>query len=93
MGVDGLAVPVVANEDGVVILCIFINESVCYKAIDDLTVNHSLVHQISIYSAHIRMLFGQFKRFLGIDNRLLFLTNDFFTCAVSEQTLNCFGIG
>ena len=93
MCVYGFAVSVVANEDGIMILCILIDESVCNKAIDDLSVYHSLVHQISIDSTHIGMLFGQFKRFLGLDPRRHSLADDFFTCVVAEQTSDGIGIG
>ena len=91
--VDGFAVPVVANEDGVVVLGILIDESVLDKAIDDLSVYHSLVHQISIDSTHIGMLFGQFKRFLGLHTWRLSFADDFFTCVASEQTSDGIGIG
>ena len=90
---DGFSVFVFANKDGIVMLGILIDESVLDKAIDDLSVYHSLVHQISIDSTHIGMLFGQFKRFLGLDLLRHSLADDFFTCVVAEQTSDGIGIG
>ena len=67
MSVDGFSVLVFANEDGVVVLGILIDESVLDKAVDDLSFKHSIEHQLSVHSTHIRVLFGKFKRLLGLD--------------------------
>ena len=93
VSVDDFSVLVFANEDSIVMLGILIDESVLGKAIDDLSVKHSFVHQISVHSTHICVLFGKFKRLLGLDCRRPSLADDFFTCVVSEQTSDGIWIG
>ena len=93
VSMDDFSVLVFANKNSIVMLGIFIDESVLGKAIDDLTVYQSFIHQIAVHPSHICMLFGEFKWFLGLDYRRLSLADDFFTCVASEQTSDGIGIG
>ena len=84
---------VLADEDGVVILGIFIYETISDKTIEDLAVNQSLIHQISVHSTHIGMLFGKLEWLSFFVFRFSWFTCNDRTCTTSKQTLNRIGIG
>ena len=90
---DGYSFGILSYEDGVVVLCVLIDESVFYKPIENLTVDPSFVYQVTVYSAHIRMLLGQFERFLFLCLGWLFLSDCFRVDIVSKQTPDGVGIG
>lgn len=91
--VDGYSFGILSYEDGVVVLCVLIDKSVFYKPIDNLTVDQSFVYQVTVYSAHIRISFGQFERFLFLCLGWFFLSDCFRVDIVSKQTPDGVGIG
>ena len=47
-----------SDEDSIMLIRIFIDKSVLYKTIENLTVDQSFVYQITVHPSHICMRFG-----------------------------------
>ena len=90
---DGNPALVHADEDGVMIFGVFINETFLYKTIDNLSVNQPFVHEIAVHSAHIRMLFGKDERLFRFDLLWRSLSDHLCIHTFTEQTADRFGIG
>lgn len=63
VSVDRYTVRIFAEEYGVVIVCLFIDESGTYKGVQHLSVDPSLIQEVAIDTAHIIVPRRQFKGF------------------------------
>ena len=93
MCVDRYSFRIFSNEDSIMVIRIFIDKSILDKAIDDLSVYHSLVHQITVHPSHIRMFPRQFEWFLYFGFLWLFRTDYIRIDPVAKQTSDGIGIG